>query len=166
MIRTALVVAAVAWMGCGDDDEGGHAADFAGDWTLAITNGDNGCAFDNWEVGNTASSIPFTITQSGVDVTGNVGGLAGTYLDVVLGSHTFTGDVAGSNALMTLYGSRSGSQGNCTWTVNATVDADIDGDVIIGTIDYTIATNGNPDCASLEGCHSVQDFNGTRPPSR
>lgn len=161
MVLLALLAAASA---CGDDG-GGTPTDAAGDWTLAITNGDNGCDFDQWQVGQTASSIPFTITQSGADVTGNVGGLAGTTLDVVLGSHTFTGDVAGHNALMTLYGERSATSGNCTWTVNATIDADVDGDVMVGTIDYTIATNGNPDCASREGCHTVQQFNGTRPPS-
>jgi len=166
MLRTVLLAVGCLVGGCGGDGSGGPAADFAGDWTLAITNGDNGCDFANWQVGNTATAIPFTITQSGVDVTGNVGGLAGTYLDVVLGSHTFTGDVVGSNAQMTLFGSRSASEGNCTWTVNATVDADIDGDVVVGTIVYTTATNGNPDCASREGCETVQDFNGTRPPTR
>lgn len=160
---------ALFWLGllasaCGDDD-GDPPADFAGDWTLAITNGENGCSFERWEVGDTATAIPFTITQSDRSVTGNVQGIVAGYLDIVLGAHTFTGDVYGTNAQMTLYGSRSVTEGSCTWTVNATVDADLAGDVITGEIDYAAATNGAPDCGAREGCHTLQHFNGTRPPS-
>jgi hypothetical protein len=163
-LRIALPALALFAVACGDGDDGGIPADFAGDSTLAITNGENGCSFETWEVGDTATGIPFTITQSESHVTGNVQGLVAGYLDIVLGGHTFTGDVAGSNARMTLYGSRSVTQGSCTWTVNATVDADIAGDVITGEIDYTAATNGAPDCGAREGCHTLQHFNGTRPP--
>lgn len=160
-----LLGLALAAAGCGDDDDGGIPADFAGDWTLAITNGENGCSFPTWEVGDTATAIPFVVTQSDRNVTGNVQGLAGGYLDLVLGSHTFTGEVTGAYAEMTLYGSRSATEGSCTWTVNATVYADIDGDVITGDIEYTDATNGAPDCGARDGCLTVQHFNGTRPPS-
>jgi hypothetical protein len=83
---------------------------------------------------------------------------------VVLGSHTFTGGVNGSLVQMTLYGTNSATQGNCTYTVNATLNATSMGDFLSGTIDYTNQGNGNPDCASITGCKSTQSFNGTRPP--
>ncbi len=49
-------------------------------------------------------------------------------------------------------------------TFNSEIRAVIDGDILTGQINYTSATNGNPDCAGITGCRSFQDFNGTRPP--
>ena len=40
----------------------------------------------------------------------------------------------------------------------------MDGDVLVGEIRYTLATNDNPDCAAYEGCVTHQALNGTRPP--
>ena len=40
----------------------------------------------------------------------------------------------------------------------------LDGDALSGDILYRAATNGHPDCAAIEGCISVQKYNGTRPP--
>ena len=48
--------------------------------------------------------------------------------------------------------------------LNGVIDASLKGDVLQGEIDYRGVTNKNPDCGSLEGCLSFQDFNGTRPP--
>lgn len=164
--RTLWACLAVWSVGCGggDDDGFGPPADFAGSFTLALTNGENGCAFASWTVGATASAVPFTITQDDADLTGSVGGLAGPFLDLVLGGHVFGGQGSGSHATMTLYGTRSATEGSCGWTVNATVELDIDGDVVSGSIDYAAATNGSPDCGARSGCVSTQEFNGTRPP--
>jgi hypothetical protein len=144
---------------CGSDP-----VDAAGDYSLALTNRDNGCEFANWMVGNTASNVAFTITQDGDAATGTVGGLAGGFLDVALGDHVFSGPIDGNDLDLTLYGSRATSSGNCTYTINAEISAQLDGDVLTGAIDYRSATNGNPDCGAIEGCVSRQDFNGTRPP--
>jgi hypothetical protein len=53
---------------------------------------------------------------------------------------------------------------DCTFTFNSEIHATIDGDVLTGEIDYLSATNGNPDCAAVASCRSLQNFNGTRPP--
>ena len=160
----AACVALIALLAaCGSDP-----ADVAGQYSLSLTNRDNGCNFANWTVDETASNIPITMTQSTEDMsmaTAVVGGAAGVYLDVLLGSRTYTGDVDGSSLLLTLFGQTTGMDGNCTFTVNSVIDAQLDGDVLSGEIRYEKATNGNPDCAASEGCASRQDFNGTRPPS-
>jgi hypothetical protein len=139
-------------------------ADVAGSYSVNVTSRDNGCSLQNWTVGQMSSNIPVTITQDGSDVTASVTGLTGTYLDVVLGSHDFTGTIDGNDLDLTLYGTRSGTMGNCTYTYNAVLTGTLDVDTLTGQIQYQAKTNGNPDCGTLEGCASVQDFNGARPP--
>lgn len=133
---------------------------------MAVTNGENGCEFQNWNQGDQSSGIPLTITQDeDSQVTATVGGVTGALVQAILGSNVFTGDVHASRLSLTLFGTRSYTQGDCAYTVNAEVKATLNGDVLGGTIDYHASTNGSPDCGALEGCTSEQDFNGTRPPS-
>lgn len=143
---------------------GGSDVDAAGDYTINVTNRENGCGFDNWTEGETASGIPLAITQSDGEISGEVGGGAGVFLGVVLGSNIFEGQVSGDEIDMTLFGTTSVTEGNCTYTVNAIFDGQLDGDVMTGEIRYTSATNDNPDCADVEGCVSRQELNGARPP--
>lgn len=150
-----ILVAAAA---CGSD------ADVAGDYTIALTNRDNGCDFANWTVGETASNIPVLITQDGSNVTATVNGGAGIVLDLVLGARAYTGGVDGDDLFLELFGTRPQQSGDCTFTYNSVIDASIAGDVLTGRIEYRAATNDNPGCAAIEGCLSFQDFNGTRPP--
>jgi phage-related protein len=141
-------------------------ANVAGTYSVAVTNRDNGCNLMNWTVGNSAANIGVTITQNGTQAIATVNGLVGGYLDVVLGSHELSGTVDGDHLSLTLFGTRTSSSGNCTWTYNANLEADLNGDILQGTIDYRPKTNGNPDCTQmLATCSSRQDFNGTRPPT-
>jgi hypothetical protein len=140
-------------------------ADIAGNYTVNVTNGENGCSLDGWTAGATTTAIPFVITQSDADATGSVEGLAGTYLDLVLGNHIFTGEVRGDQFEATLYGTRPTTRGMCTSTVNVDLFATLDGDFLEGTLTYSAQTNGAPDCAELETCENIQSFNGTRPPT-
>jgi hypothetical protein len=155
MKRLALVILVAA---CGSD------ANVAGSYTIAVTNRDNGCNFQNWQVGAMNTNINAEITQSGSNVTTNVTGAGGFVFDAVLGTHTYTGSVSGNDVSLDLFGTKSNTQGNCTFTYNSTIDATAHGDALEGRIDYTAATNGNPDCTTIQGCVSFQDFNGTRPP--
>ena len=88
-------------------------------------------------------------------------------LTVVLGAdgNVLEGTAVGGQVDLTRYGTTPFNEGDCTYTLTATISAEVDGDVIQGSIRYTAATNDNPDCAALEGCVSRQAFNGTRPPS-
>ncbi|HUH05205.1 MAG TPA: hypothetical protein VML75_24570 [Kofleriaceae bacterium] len=159
-VRWLLVSCSLVLAACGSDP-----ADVAGNYSIALTNGANGCDFENWDEGATAQNIDLTVTQDGENASATVGGLAGAYLEVVLGSRVYQGTVDGDHLHLQIFGTPSATEGNCTWTVNSTVRAELDGDVLTGTIDYTKATNGNPDCAAFEGCVTRQNFNGTRPPT-
>jgi hypothetical protein len=144
---------------------GGSPADVAGNYTVSVTNAANGCNLASWTEGNSATNIPVTITQDGDTAVATIEGLTGTYVMAALGSRSFTGQVSGSDLDLELVGTNPLTMGNCTYTYNALLAGTIDGDVITGTITYTAATNDQPDCAGIEGCESVQNMNGTRPPS-
>ncbi len=139
-------------------------ADVAGQYTISVTNGDNGCNFENWTVGEQSTGIPVNITQEEASVTAEVQGLTGILLDFLLGTNVYTGSVDGNSLELSIYGTNSASQGDCTYTVNSFLDAEVDGDVLTGEIRYQAATVDNPACAELAGCASIQNFNGTRPP--
>ncbi len=150
-------------LGCGGGD--GDTVDANGDYTLAVTNGDNECDYDGWDEGDQASGVPFTVDQNDDDeVTGTIEGWAGAWVNLVLGSSTFEGEVAGSRLELTLFGTNSFNQQGCTFTVNGEVLATLNDDALEGTISYRPQTNGSPDCGDLNDCASVQEFNGTRPP--
>jgi hypothetical protein len=156
-----LILGSLVLCGCGSTEP----ADVAGSLSIAITNADNGCAFQDRDEGATAQNIPLTVTQDGENATATVGGAAAVSLNLVLGSNVFQGTVEGNRLHLEIFGTRSATEGNCTFTLNSTVEATLRGDVLTGTIDSTKATNGNPDCASSEGCVTRQNFNGTRPPT-
>jgi hypothetical protein len=142
----------------------GGPANVAGDWHIDLTNRDNGCMLGNWTVGDTASGIPVTITQASGDATADVGGLARAALDAGLAGHVFTGPVDGSDIDLQLFGMRSLNQGNCAFTYNAEIFGTVSGNTMTGEVHYTAATNNNPDCSTLQGCLSVQEFAGARNP--
>ena len=154
-----LLLGLVLCMGCDDD-----YANVAGDYTVAITNGANGCMFANYEVGASTSGIPVSITQTDDHVTAEVGGLAGGYLELVLGSRIFTGSVDGNDVSLRLTGTTMASMGTCDYSVDAVLEGRLTGDAMAGTINYTAVTDGSNDCGSLEGCDTVQNFSGSRPP--
>lgn len=137
----------------------------AGAYSVNVTNGDNGCMLSNFNAGAMTSNIPITITQNDDQVTAVVGGLAGAALTLALGSSTFQGKVDGPSLSLTLYGTRAATQNSCTYTYNANIDATLSGDLLEGAIKYVRANNGNPGCVDCSKNPSVQQFNGTRPPT-
>ena len=161
LLTLCPVLALTLASACGSDDS---PVDATGDYTIAITSGANGCNFVNWDEGNSSSGIQLAIVQEDTGTTATVGGLSALFLDLLQGSHVFTGDVSGDHLLLELFGTREQEIEGCTHFVNSTMDATLSGDVLIGTLTYTMADNGAPECAALVGCESVQDFNGTRPP--
>jgi hypothetical protein len=159
---------ALAWLllgcavatGCGTDP-----ADVEGNYTIALTNRDNGCMFTNYTVGETAASIPVVATQDSANLTMTVNGVAAIYLNAVLGTNTYRGDVDGSDFRVEALGTVARTSGNCTYTINSVIDGSLSGDALTGRIEYRAADNGNPDCSPIHGCLTFQDFNGTRPPT-
>jgi len=162
-LTAPAALALLGVLGCGGGD--GATVDATGDYTLAVTNGDNDCGYQGWTEGEQASGVPFDVNQNDDDeVTGTVEGLTGAWVSLVLGSNVFEGEVSGSRLEMTLFGTRSANDGGCAFTVNGEVLAVLNDDSLEGTISYRPQTNGSPDCEVLNDCASVQEFNGTRPP--
>lgn len=154
-----LVIAALLVAGCSTPD-----AQVAGTYTVNVTNRDNGCNFANWTVGNQTSGVSVAITQSGTSVTANVTGGVGVVLDFAFGSSMFMGSVDGDALDLKLLSNKPQTSGNCTFTYDGEIAATSSGDILTGRINYTPATNGHPECVSIEGCITYQDFNGSRPP--
>ena len=139
--------------------------DAAGNYTMNITFRDNGCNIAGWTAGNTATNVHAVFTQSGDGLTADFMDVSAFYLDTVTGEHVFSGKVSGDSLDLMLHGTRSHTTGNCAYFYDARLRAHLDGDVITGTVDYIGAGNGSTDCAGITGCISVQDMNGTRPPT-
>jgi hypothetical protein len=156
----ALLLPVVCLGGCGSDDE--FTADVAGNYTLAITNGDSTCSFE-WEEGKEATGIALEITQEGKSIHGTIGGATGGLFTLLFGSAEFDGHISGNSLSLTNYGTRSMQEGNCSYTYNSTVQGRQTSDSIDGTITYSTKTNGNPDCSAVE-CSATQKFSGSRPP--
>jgi hypothetical protein len=136
----------------------------AGSYSVQLTNGSNGCMFANYTVGSDTMNVPVTITQNGSTATATVSGVAGDYLNLTLGSDSFTGNVDGSSLDLQLTGTRALSTGNCAYTYNATLMAELSDNSISGTVDYTADTNNGSDCGALVGCITTQNLAGSRPP--
>jgi len=153
-----LLAACLMAMGCESN------ADVAGDYTVNITNGENGCMTEDWTVGETTSGVALVVRQDGDQVQLDVEGPGGTYLDLVVGSSIFNGQVSGEEVTASLIGTRAYSGGGCTWTLTVDLDARVNGDFMEGTLTYRAVTNMHPDCGVAETCRNLQSFNGSRPP--
>ena len=150
----------LALLGCSSSP-----AQVAGDYSIGLTDEDNGCMFANWTAGTMTSGITMTVTQQSADATAVVtGGGSELVLDAVFGANTFTGSVDGDAIDLTLDGTNSNTTGNCTYTYNGVITATLATDTFTGKITYTGATNNNSDCATIQGCVSYQNFDGSRPP--
>lgn len=150
--------------GCSSEAEFTEAtADVSGNYLVALTNRASSCDFKDWVEGKEAAGIGFNITQDGAVLQATVDGVTAIWLGLALGSAQFEGSAEQSSIALVNYGSRAQTVGNCTFTYDATVDGQLDGDAISGTITYAPHTNGASGCAGVE-CRALQDFSGSRPP--
>lgn len=141
-------------------------ANVAGDYTVALTDGDNGCMLGGgFMKGTQASGIDVTITQSGSSATALVGGVAGSALTLTIGSNSLTGSVDGDQVTLTHAGTVPQTQvPMCEYTITAEIDGTLTNDALAGQVRYTAADNGGTGCPAIHGCVSTQDFSGSRPP--
>jgi hypothetical protein len=170
--RVALVPAIVLPMlagACGGSSFSSQTANVAGDYTVELTTGDNGCMFTSWTAGSTATAVPVTLTQQGANTTATVGGAAAIVLDLLfgtaLGTSQFHGSVTGGSFSLADYGTTHATDGDCSYTLKATLTGSISGNSISGQITYSETTNGSPACGYHATCTSVQAFDGVRAPS-
>jgi hypothetical protein len=142
----------------------GSPVDAAGQYTIGVTNRENGCNFANYTVGQMASGIMLTITEHSSDATADVMGGTAVLLDLSLGSHTFAGTADGDTLNLRILGTRTQNAGSCTYTYAATLVATLTGDTLTGRIEYLPAYDPHSQCGAIAVCVTDQDFNGTRPP--
>jgi hypothetical protein len=159
-VLVALLFVTLAGGACGSS-----TLDASGTYTMSITDEDNGCGFQGWTTGAVATDIPLIVTQTGANVSAQISGAVGSYVQLLLGVNTFTGDIGGDELNLTLTSTNAAHQGNCAYFVNGDVVGKLTGDALQGTIVYTTTTNKSPDCGAVEGCHSTQAFSGNRPPA-
>lgn len=159
-----LALTAVA--ACGGGGDFVVASDFTGTYDVAITNKQNGCAFEKWNVDETSRGIPIVVAQdAAAGLTGEVQGGAGVLLGLWLGTNRFTaGTVSGDLGTLTIHGTNVQKKLGCSYTLTAEASFRLTGNTIEGTMTYTAVTNKSPDCGALEGCKTVQALAGSRPP--
>ena len=168
MRRVALLIAMVCATGCDDSFQGDEPPDqvedanFAGAYSINFNNDENGCAFDGWTVDATTTGVPVTITQDGNQVTADVEGLAGTFLDLYLGSKRLSGTVEGNDATLILLGAPRDHAG-CVSVIDAEYALTLAGDAVSGTAVYTRAIQSGT-CTFPAGCESHQTLSGSRAP--
>jgi len=138
----------------------------AGDYLVDLTSGENTCMTmdDSWMTGTVTKDVEFVITQNGVKVQAAPQGLPAIGVLALTGAIEFTGEIHGSHFELTNHGTKPYTFGTCSYTINAVVEGDLDGDVITGTLKYEPVIGENPACDDYE-CSAVQLFSGSRPPS-
>jgi hypothetical protein len=159
-----VVVVGLALAACADDTP----VDVAGTYTLNFARGENGCNLDNWTVGEAQAGVEVDLVHNSgsSEVNGTVKGTVGALVFLYLGTNMFSGRVSGReiDALLTsTYPAQM--QGACTYKYQLHLTGMLNGDVLTGTLDITTATNGSADCGGRQDCHSLESFNGTRPPT-
>lgn len=159
-MKTLALPLVLACAACGSDAD----VNVEGNYSVATTNGENGCAIAGWNVGDQATNIPVTIRQEGSAVTAEVGGPAAIGLGLLVGSSVFEGTVDGSRLELEILGTNNFRTGDCNYTYDARLTATLTGDALVGGIDYVANAADHPSCASIASCVTSQDFNGTRPP--
>ncbi len=150
----------------GGTDSGEPPENVEGEYTVALTNRKNTCASmsEGWVEGAMSTGIPFVITQDGVELQAETMGVAAIGFVLLTGTNLFEGEIHGSHFVLVNYGTKTNTVGNCTYTINATVEGDVHGDSIAGTLIYAPAISNNPDCAEYD-CAVNHDFSGSRPPT-
>lgn len=155
----ALALLLTGAVACGDGD----AADVSGSYSLTLTNGPNECMSDGWMEGESSNAM-VEVTQSGADTVAVVEGGAGAYLGVVVGTNRFQGRTSGNDMLLTAVGTTPYSIPGCEFTIDAILDAEVDGQFLMGEVAYRANTDGGAGCGTLATCENVQTAVGTRPP--
>jgi len=160
--RMALAFVVGLSLGCGSSSS--KPLDFNGEYSGKSTNGVGTCP-GPWNMGLVADG-QVILTQSGDDVQIVAQGATSVVFSQNFGSVSFSGKLDGSHLSAAIVGSVMGNEGACSFTWKGSVEADLAGDTLSGTLTSTPNTNGNADCDLLRvtGCKRVTSFSYTRLP--
>ena len=115
----------------------------AGNYVGIVTNGENGCAIANWNVGAMYRNVRFSVIRTTMmDVTATLDGPPGA----LLGSFTTNNDllrgaVTGNTFAVHRVGFAPLMRGNCAYTAAADVESTLSGNTVTGQIIYHYNTN-------------------------
>lgn len=155
-ILLALVVAAV--VACSGNSGDQPTAQVAGNYTLTITDDQNGCNVENFTTNATQSGTMVAITQDGTSLTATAMQTMGLVLAFAAGD-TLSGTIDGSEASLTA--SSGLTQGNCAYATTVTTTIHFSDTQMQGAMLYSEMGNGSSDCA-FQQCTSTQTFTGSR----
>jgi len=158
-MRTILLALVVAASTACSSDPNGPTAQVAGDYTLTVTDNQNGCQVENFTTGASQSGITMTIAQNGSSLSATGTGSTGLMLAFATGD-TLNGWIDGQEASLT--SSVSHTVGGCAYSTTATANLTFTGNQIQGTILYTDSGNGSSDCGFMQQCTSTQTVTGSR----
>jgi len=165
-LSAAVVASAIACGGSSFQPSPSTTApsDIGGDYIATLTNGTNDCQFANWTAGST-TSVHLDVQQTGPSATATVTGVAGLLFDVILGGMPqFQGTVSGDSFDLVAVGTNASKDGQCSYTIKATLTGTLTGDAIQGNLTYSETTNGSSDCSYHATCTSVEAYAGARAP--
>jgi hypothetical protein len=155
--RKLFVLSAFAFA-CGNSTP----TNFAGTYTLTTTENANDCNLANWTPGST-TTFTAVFTQDGTAAQLTVQGAVALFLDLVVGTATFQGTVSGNTFTTELIGTKSATEGACSYTSNIAISATLDSNsVISGTLTLTPVTNGDPSCGAKNTCSNGETISGNR----
>ena len=162
----ACVVGFAAMFVAGCTASGGPIASVAGVYVGSVTNDGSTCPGLMLDKGMMNSVVVLTIAQMEANVTMGVDGLTSPPLQAVFGTNSFAGSVIENHIDATITGTVPATLGNCMYTLNGELAANLGGDILTGNIIYTPQTNGHADCKSMlvTGCIGKQTFGFTRNP--
>ena len=125
---------------------------FAGTYTLTETENANTCNLANWTQGST-TTFTAQFTQDGTNAQITIEGVLGGIIQLLVGTATFQGTVSGNTFTAEYIGTKSQTDGACSFTENIAVSASLDSNnVISGTITLVPVTNNDPSCGAKNAC--------------
>ena len=163
--RIALAFVVGVSLGCGGSSDGSGVAsvDFTGNYAGTSTNGNNTCP-GTWDTGQMADG-QMNLVQSEEDVQFQAQGQTGLAFLFAFGSASFSGKVDGDHVEAVIVGSPMFTQGECSYAWKGKLSANLDGDTLTGSLNYTPDANGHADCSTYKviGCSRSLTFKYMRP---
>jgi hypothetical protein len=136
---------------------------FAGTYSIITTQNADDCGLPGWQAGNTSSTFAVVFTQDGTNATLTVQGLLATALDLYVGTHVFSGSVSGNTFTSEYVGSKTATDGACSYTLNIAISTSLDSNnVISGTLTITPVTNNDASCGAKNLCNNTETVSGNR----
>lgn len=132
----------------------------AGRYTLVIKAGANGCSFASWNEGSLGVA-DVVLLEGSPGVQATVEGLAALTFGLLLGRTDLAGVISGRTLSLSSAGTTRAELNGCSYTIDANVEATIEGDTLQGVITYSRNLGDKAECAAY-ACTSVSPFTGLR----